>query len=299
VGLCITKPINLLIIFLLCSKVAQLSNDCLHGDTSALLHKGSGVLMSEKVDIFMPIIWADYEKKTSGLSMLEHGAYLLLLKEYWNNGGAIECERNADASIMHMRFYRSCRALALEEQVAIDFVLSKFFVYESGKYHQSRADEELEKAREKRRKAKEAAEKRWKKEVEKPDAKPMQADMQPHMQMDMLNRCSTPTPTLSPIDKISKEGSMFNDKYFLIDEFVLSEPDVQEIIFAEQVLHPKGIDYLPDCFLNFCDEKEEMKLWSSFYKYHQNKQSKKTKGFWILSWKEHIQRQQQNEVENG
>ncbi len=146
--------------------------------------------MTEKVDIFMPIIWADYEKKTSKLSMLEHGAYMLLLKEYWNNGGAIECECDANALPTHMRFYRSSRAMTTEEQAAIDYILAKFFTYSDGYYHQARADEELEKAREKRRKAKASADKRWNKAEEN---EPMRSDMR----SDMLKPCSTPTPILT------------------------------------------------------------------------------------------------------
>lgn len=154
----------------------------------------------------MPIIWSDYEKKTSNLSLLEHGAYMLLLKEYWNNGGAIECERNANASIEHMRFYRSCRAMTQEEQKAIDFVLSKFFVYSDGKYHQSRADEEIAKAREKRAKARDAAGKRWKKEQGKPEESNANAYADA-MRTHMPELCTSPSPSPSLIDDDSVRDS--------------------------------------------------------------------------------------------
>ena len=75
----------------------------------------------------------DYAKKAGRLSMLEHGAYTLLLdacydrEQFPTEGEAIDwCWARTDAEI-----------------AAVKFVLSKFFTFEDGKYIQTRVREEL------------------------------------------------------------------------------------------------------------------------------------------------------------
>lgn len=79
----------------------------------------------------------DYAKKTATLSMIEHGAYRLLLDHYYNVGPGMEA--NATGLL------RVCRAFAADEQAAVQSILDKFFELRDGKYYNSRADEELEK----------------------------------------------------------------------------------------------------------------------------------------------------------
>lgn len=78
-----------------------------------------------------------YAKKTAHLTMIQHGAYRLLLDHYYNNGGPIVA--NAE------QLLRVCRAFAPAEREAIDAVLAEFFELRDGRYHNRRCDEEIAK----------------------------------------------------------------------------------------------------------------------------------------------------------
>jgi uncharacterized protein YdaU (DUF1376 family) len=81
---------------------------------------------------------ADYERKTSHLTMLEDGAYRRMLDHYYATGIALPL--NAD------HLYRICRAFSDEERNAIDSVLKQYFVRKRDGYHNNRADEEIAEA---------------------------------------------------------------------------------------------------------------------------------------------------------
>lgn len=78
----------------------------------------------------------DYARDAGHLSMLEHGAYTLLLDRYYTTGQPIP-EGQA---------HRLCRAFSDAERSAVDAVLAEFFVLEDGLWRNRRADEELVKA---------------------------------------------------------------------------------------------------------------------------------------------------------
>lgn len=78
----------------------------------------------------------DYAKDTAHLTMLEHGAYTLLLDRYY----ATETPIPADQA------HRLARARTKEEREAVDAVLAEFFLQTEAGWVNRRADEEIEKA---------------------------------------------------------------------------------------------------------------------------------------------------------
>ncbi len=100
----------------------------------------------------------DYGRDTRDLSIVEHGAYGLLLDAYY--GGAKPLPADAES------LYRICSAMTDQERAAVRKVADRFFpVNGDGMRHNRRADRELTVAMaalEKQRKSgSEAAEKRW------------------------------------------------------------------------------------------------------------------------------------------
>lgn len=89
-----------------------------------------------------PSIWyaeypGDYGRKTAHLSLVEHGAYLLLRHHYYSTGKPLPA--NADVLL------RVCCALADDEKAAVLRVVEEFFVLEADGYHNRRCDEEIAK----------------------------------------------------------------------------------------------------------------------------------------------------------
>ena len=78
----------------------------------------------------------DYLRDTSRLSILEHGAYTLLLDYYYAEERPISTDSD--------EVYRMVRALMPEERQAIDKVLATFFVRQSDGYRHKRVDHEIQ-----------------------------------------------------------------------------------------------------------------------------------------------------------
>lgn len=77
----------------------------------------------------------DYAKKTSSLTMLEHGAYRLLIDFYYSNNGPF----TNDVKML----YRVCGAFNPKERAAVSKILSKYFLPENGIWRHERCDEEI------------------------------------------------------------------------------------------------------------------------------------------------------------
>lgn len=104
-----------------------------------------------KPSTYMPIVIGDYLKDTSRLTCEEHGAFLLMLMDYWVNGPLPDDDK-ALAAI--------CRLPAARWRIVREAV-KPFFRVDAGRWHNKRADLELERAAKKSRKAKASAETRW------------------------------------------------------------------------------------------------------------------------------------------
>jgi uncharacterized protein YdaU (DUF1376 family) len=77
----------------------------------------------------------DYLRDTSGLSLIEHGAYNLLLHYYYSTEGCVNNEKP--------RLYRLCGAISAPEQSSVDYVVNTFFPSINGKLTNKRADAEI------------------------------------------------------------------------------------------------------------------------------------------------------------
>ncbi len=78
----------------------------------------------------------DYARDASHLSMLEHGAYTLLLDRYYTT----------EQPIPEDQTYRLARATTRQEKAAVDAVLREFFTLTDGVWVNRRASAEIEKA---------------------------------------------------------------------------------------------------------------------------------------------------------
>ncbi|MBF6987230.1 DUF1376 domain-containing protein [Cupriavidus sp. IK-TO18] len=112
----------------------------------------------EKADVWMPLYIGDYLADTTRLTTEQHGAYLLLLMDYWRNGPP----PNNDATLAQIT--RLTPAAWKKSRPA----LLRFFKEVDGALHQKRIDQELQACQTRKdaavNKASIAAKARWEKE---------------------------------------------------------------------------------------------------------------------------------------
>lgn len=76
----------------------------------------------------------DYLRDTGDLSLVEHGAYRVLLDHYYSTDGRLKADQAA--------LFRICRAMTEEEQAAVGKVVRLFFTTDAeGNLHNKKADE--------------------------------------------------------------------------------------------------------------------------------------------------------------
>ncbi|MDP1598998.1 DUF1376 domain-containing protein [Phenylobacterium sp.] len=100
-----------------------------------------------KPDTWMPIVIGDYLKDTQRLTTEQHGAYLLLLMDYWVNGPPADDDEDlASITRLDAKTWKKHRPK-----------LERFFKLADGRWRNKRADEELADASERKRKNTERA----------------------------------------------------------------------------------------------------------------------------------------------
>jgi len=100
-------------------------------------------------NLYIPFHPGDYLADTAHLTTLEHGAYFLLILNYWQRGAPLPAD---DKKL------RGIARLSADEWAEARATLLEFFDERAGRLHHKRIDEELEKAREKSDRARENAE---------------------------------------------------------------------------------------------------------------------------------------------
>lgn len=104
---------------------------------------------------FFPFHIGDYLRDTRGLSVMEHGAYLLLMLEYYSSAKPLP----ADVSTL----YKITGARTHSEQAAVRRCVSKFFTNGNAELIQPRIVRELQRWETRTRKARTAANAKWNK----------------------------------------------------------------------------------------------------------------------------------------
>lgn len=97
-------------------------------------------------NLYMAFHPGDYLTDTAHLSTLEHGAYMLLIMNYWQRGEPLPADD---------RKLRGIARMTPTEWAESRDTLLDFFVERAGAYHHKRIDEELERSRNRSDKARE------------------------------------------------------------------------------------------------------------------------------------------------
>ena len=147
------------------------------------------IAMSTKTDIWMPIFIGDYLSATSRLTTQQHGAYFLLLMDYWKNGRPPDDDEVlAQITKMTPDAWGNARRILLA-----------YFQIEDGHWVQKRIEKELIDSKTRKEtavaKAKAGASARWKKEN---DASSIAQAIPDTMLDPMLENASSPSPSPSP-----------------------------------------------------------------------------------------------------
>lgn len=137
--------------------------------------------MSSKPEAWMPLYVGDYLASTSRLSTEQHGAYLLLIFDYWREGPPPDDDRVlAQITRLSPDAWSIARA-----------VLEKYFSIENGQWVHGRIEREMSQAREKHDKAKvratRAAEARWSGKAEQSHA----PSIAPSIASAVLDQCQS------------------------------------------------------------------------------------------------------------
>jgi uncharacterized protein YdaU (DUF1376 family) len=160
-----------------------------------------------KVDIWMPLYIADYLADTSRLTTEQHGAYLLLLIDYWRNGPLPDDDAVlAQITRMSPDAWSNARS-----------TLQAFFKQSGSRWVHGRVEAEIAKAKRNGEvnstRAKAAARARWGAESNTESNAPSIAPSKPEAMLeDMLEECPSPSP--SQVLKTNTSADADFDKFW-------------------------------------------------------------------------------------
>jgi uncharacterized protein YdaU (DUF1376 family) len=97
---------------------------------------------------YMRMYWADYDADTAHLTAMQHGIYLLLIKNYWQRGAPLPDDE--------LRLSRIAK-VSLKDWRRNEAVIREFFTVEESLWHHNRIAQELSRVEAKSLKAKESA----------------------------------------------------------------------------------------------------------------------------------------------
>ncbi|MCG8608934.1 MAG: YdaU family protein [Pseudomonadales bacterium] len=164
-----------------------------------------------KPDVFMPLYIGDYLAGTSRLSAEQHGAYLLLIMDYWMNGAL------PDDDVLLANIAR----LTPDAWSMHKHILMQFFIVSEGAWTHKRIEEELQKAQDKKtaaqEKAAKAAKARWEKEK---NSKNDASSNATSITQAMHKECPSPSPSPSPSNKKTPPKSPKGDVLPDIPDFI-------------------------------------------------------------------------------
>lgn len=153
--------------------------------------------------IWMPLYIADYLADTTRLTTEQHGAYLLLIMDYWRNGPLPDDDLAlSNITRLQMPTWKKHRA-----------ALARMFQLDGGEWRHKRIDEELAEAESNAAKyaerAKKAAAKRWGK-----DSTSSSSSKASSIPQASLDECTTPSPSpLSIPDGIDNTTVAASDSF--------------------------------------------------------------------------------------
>lgn len=157
--------------------------------------------MSEKQDIWMPLFIGDYLRDTTRLNTEQHGAYFLLIMDYWVNGSPPDDDDElATITGLSLSAWRKHKPK-----------LIKLFKVVDGHWHHKRIDEELIKAAENAdkyaKRAKKAADSRWNKNANS-NASSNATSIPKAMHGDMHADATSPSPSPTEIRNSSEDSNL-------------------------------------------------------------------------------------------
>lgn len=145
--------------------------------------------MTASPTTWMPLFWGDYLKDTMHLSAEEHGAYLLLIAYYWQNGGPIDSDKKTLQNVTKISLRKMQKVL-------------RFFEERNGTLFHHRIDEELQLAKKNQTvrssKATHAANARW-----------SASSNAPSMPQALHGGCPAPSPSVEDNNTPSRQAQPF------------------------------------------------------------------------------------------